>query len=403
MGIHAAGIALLIAADINTMAQLAFSCSYTPGSPVDTPLRDFLREVLGADPSAGQLACYRRLFFEAHTLSVADLRDKVTRTDESAPRKLPAPERGARYESQKARLSNLDLTGELEVSHALLDEIVQMAEDDVLHYIPLERCTRRDQELTGVKKDSALKADNRGDIKVVTTTLDATADLASDFMIRSAFQRRSLAFDQAGLISYSIMESWHSELFKVMMRLPPPGYSMVSIGQVINADRELFRRMAELTRHGIRPTSNGDRPLQDAWIRSMHDHTVTHLLQPLQGSSSAGLPKIAAAIAKIAQNPPGSGKKAKAKAKRAAAQAANNQPYAAPKAKAKGKGKGKALTGDFAGMSSVMPDGNTICFNFNRPNGCPGAAVGQRCNRGLHVCIKCHQHHAFTACVAAGA
>ena len=402
MGILPAGINALVLADIDTLAKLAFACSYTPGSPVDTPLRDFLRDVLGSDPSTGQLSCYRRLFFEAHTLSVADLRDKVTRTDESAPRKLPAPERGARYESQKQRLSNLDLTGELEVSHALLDEIVQMAEDDVLHYIPLERCTRRDQEISGVKKDSALKADNKGDIKVVATSVDAIADLASDFMIRSAFQRRSLAFDQSGLISYGVMESWHSELFKIMMRQPPPGYAHVSMGQVVNADRELFRRMAELTRNGIRPTSAGMRPLEDAWKASMRDHTVTHMLQPLQGSSSSAASKIPVAIAKLLPNPPGSGKKAKAKAKRNAALAANNLPYAAPKAKGKGKGKGKALTGDFAGMSSVMPDGSTICFNFNRPSGCSGAQVGQRCNRGMHVCIKCHQTHAFTACPAAG-
>ena len=96
VGIDDAGINSMMTDGYNTLAKWAFSCAYTPGSPDDRPFRDMLRIMLGADPVPGQLSSYRRLFFEAHTLSIADLREKATRTEESVPRKLAAPERAER-------------------------------------------------------------------------------------------------------------------------------------------------------------------------------------------------------------------------------------------------------------------------------------------------------------------
>jgi hypothetical protein len=69
------------------------------------------------------------MFFEAHALVMADLKTQVEKTDDQMPRKVPAPERNARYEAQQRRLNGVSLSGELEPSHSLIDSVLQQAED----------------------------------------------------------------------------------------------------------------------------------------------------------------------------------------------------------------------------------------------------------------------------------
>ena len=57
VGIEPAGIALMDAAGLNTMAKWAFSTAYSPGSADDSAFKDLLRQLLGADPSTAQLSC----------------------------------------------------------------------------------------------------------------------------------------------------------------------------------------------------------------------------------------------------------------------------------------------------------------------------------------------------------
>ena len=51
------------------------------------------------------------------------------------PRKLANVERSQRYDSQAIRLRGLDLTGEMEVSHSLIDLIGQFVEDNALSLV----------------------------------------------------------------------------------------------------------------------------------------------------------------------------------------------------------------------------------------------------------------------------
>ena len=334
VGIEQPGIDALETNGFTSLAKWAFGSSYVPGAPDDAPFLRLLKDMHGGTmPNAGQVSAFRRLHFEARTLSIADLREKVARTDESAPRRLMAPERASRYEAQKLRLPHLVLQGELEPSNSLIDEVVQMAEDEVLHYLPLESCTRRDQEVTGKKKDSSLKLDSTGFLKVADDVEGPCADLATDWKVRVALQRRSLAFDQANLVDYSLFEKWHVALYTHLNRLPPPGYAQVTLSQAIAADQELFKRMAEKTRSGIRQRQDGTRPLQVAFLDAMNDASVVHALLPLplsfghkttpQFPPTPYVPKVAPVSKSIV--------KAKAKAK----------------GKAKTKGKGKMVVQSF--------------------------------------------------------
>lgn len=395
VGVDVAGRTAMMNSGFDTMAKFAYMSSYMPGQQDDQAFRADLAAMLGAAPAPGQLASYRRLFAECHTLCIADLRDRVSRTEDSAPRKLAAPERAARHAAMSLRLPNLVLQGELEISHSLLDKVLQMAEDGALIYISIDMCTRRDQEVVGLKVDKAIMAGAGGVLKLSQEKEEPSADLATDFKVRNAFQRRSLAFDMAGLIGYELMESWHVTLFTHLMRVPPPGYRAVDLNQAIAADRELFRRMAEDTRAGI-TSSAGVRPLETSLRARVTDNSVTHLLQPLQEASSSA--RSQQHQVHQAQGSPviKQSKKAKAKAK------------AAAKGKGKGKKEGSAarLTDyakDFVGMNLKDEAGVNICFNFNKACGCAHAQAGGRCGRGRHICMMkgcgkphgAHEHSKF--------
>ena len=75
----------------------------------------------------------RRLHFEASTLVVAHLKAQVT-PDQGieAVKKIPAAEKQARLVAQQARLTGLQIVGELQPSHSLVDLVASMIESKVL-------------------------------------------------------------------------------------------------------------------------------------------------------------------------------------------------------------------------------------------------------------------------------
>ena len=195
----------------NTFALLAFACSYTPGQADDANLVKLGAIITGtgaSDPPEDRMPVIRRLFFDAYTLAAADLRSRVDRREDDAPRKLALPERSQRNRDQALRLAGVSLDGEREVSHALVDAVVQLCEDNQVRYIRWEQCTKRDAELMGVKSDPVWKPDAGGLIRESKVSQELSADTSTDLLLRNALQRRSLAFDNCRLVAYSVFERW---------------------------------------------------------------------------------------------------------------------------------------------------------------------------------------------------
>ena len=74
---------------------------------------------------------------------------------------------------------------------------------------------------------------------------------------------------------------------------PPPGYSKITVRQILQADQAAWLRLSELTQDGVRRKSDGTLPLDWLFIRVMSDPQVMfHLLhQPLsnkRGSDDEG-------------------------------------------------------------------------------------------------------------------
>jgi hypothetical protein len=391
----------------NTMGKFAFSCGYAPGGLDDVQLRKLASIVTDSganDPPDDRLPIICRLYFESYTMVSSDLRSRVERLDDDTPRRLPNPERAVRHKQQATRLSGIELTGENECSHALIDVVGKIFDDDQVTYVQWSACTKRMQELTGQKSIPYFKADANGSLKQVSFPEELQADTSTDLLLKQCLQRRSLAFDQWRLADYLKFEKWTKVLIEAYIRSPPQGFRRVSVEQMHRADVELFAFIQEETRNGVRPAADGTLPFEVALEKAMQSHLVLQHLQPLQnpGGASSGLKR------RVEDSTDAKG--ADTKQHRQVEQLKNEirnlkSGNSGPERKTKGgkggkgggktgKGTGSAREGsgprmplELIGMSPTTADGSPICFNFNL-DGCSKATPGNRCPRGFHVCCR---------------
>ena len=94
-----------------------------------------IQPVLGADLT--HAARLRRMFLEAYTHTVADLKRQTEITELDAPRRLPPQELDARLAVLQAKILPLKIQGRLEPSHHLINSVCQMVDDQRIRYIAL--------------------------------------------------------------------------------------------------------------------------------------------------------------------------------------------------------------------------------------------------------------------------
>ena len=394
--------------------ELAFATSFVPGTSDDdkfvtdvgVPLLEKTADEVRVDPLLPKV---RRLFYEAYALAAADLKRRVEGTSSDGPRKVMPAEREERRAATAGRLKGIRLTGELDISNHLLDRAITMYEENVLRCIPLAECTKRGTELVGVQKDPLFALDSSKRLQLAFQEHREEADTSSEIKLQFALRRRGLALDMADILDFDLHDAMVDCLFKALLAEPPPGYARVSVHQLINADQQFFRLLAEKTRAGIRRTPDGRpcdivaRPSEPGAL--LVDHPDFRMaLQPFaQGSAGKGPRSSQDGVSARPDRPARSrsrnrrGKRAHEKVKELrVALAAKGQP--GHRAKGGGKGeKGKAERGipqALQGKCLQTPQGKRICFRFNL-EGCDAAPPGAECPKGIHLCVEpgCLQPH----------
>ena len=387
VGLNDTDIASLESAGVSTLAGMAFFCAYQPGTSDDSVLVAATAKAIGQDPvPAATMVSIRRLHYESHAMYVADLRSKVVSTEDEAPKRMPNAERAQRYNEQKARLGGLILEGDLECSNSLLDAVMQQYDRDELKYIQLHHCTSREQEMSGSRRDQKLALDSEGMIKVKPAGIDAKCDVSTDMKVKSAMTRRGLAYDQASLISFEVHAKWTERLFSALSRSVPDGYAKISLHQIVEADKELWQRIADECRSTIVPKPGQDRPLDEAIKKWMFQPEVMYYLMPMP-ASKISVPKVPEGDEydrPYKKSKKGGGKGNQSKGGKGS----------------KGKGKGSNSTQMPAGCVNKTKEGRNICFAFNSPAGCTYAKPGSTCKRGVHLCAKpgCAGRHSAIGC-----
>ncbi|CAE7447220.1 IPI1, partial [Symbiodinium sp. CCMP2456] len=162
LGLEDAVLAKFVGEGIDCMSKFAFLSSFVPGNTDEKPFTDAVSKVLGREPLLAELS----------------LQVQVERTDDSAPRKLAAPDRADRLQRQQLRLVGLSIHGPTLPGHAVIDKCVQMYEDNVLHYLPPQACPCRDDEVKFKKDrdDKMLSVDGNGHVSLKSHTAKIEAD-----------------------------------------------------------------------------------------------------------------------------------------------------------------------------------------------------------------------------------
>ena len=205
----------------------------------------------------------------------------------------------------------------------------------------------------------------------------------------------------ADLASYESMELVTDLFLRELMRDAPPGFSKVSLDQLLRADRELFFELSHRCRTGVRRMPDGRRPFDVQIPLIIDSPQFRYLLMPLPGGTSSKTQNPSNSGGRTDTNPkkrsPLEQSNADLKAEIKRLKAARNG--AADKAPdgggggGKGGGKGKKgrspkVPSGLVGKNFQTSQGEPICFAYNLSNGCDQAKAGGRCPRGLHVCAE---------------
>lgn len=257
-----------------------------------------------------------------------------------------------------------------------------MLEKNEVMYISPSKCLSRQQELMGTKPEKEIQLDSTKTALVVKEQATvAEINITSDLSLYQAMQRRSLAMDLTGLVSYDIMRKWVDKLFSLYSQPPAPGFQKVSQAQLLRADRQAFVRLSELFTGSLKAAATAGKPL-DPYVEKLEsDMTVTYFMLPTQAShSSSSIDK---------------------QDKDTKRQAPNNSkggpaPKKFQKGASKGSNKGKKrdpIPQALKGMHSRTPQGDPMCFSYNLGT----CKQGSSCPR-KHVCAvpNCYKSHPQT-------
>lgn len=283
IGVPDGFLAELQGCNLDTFGQWAFCCQCDQNSFDDTPIKTAVDALLGREVTPQEMVLCRRLYFEGRTYAAADMQARIERTSEDKPRTMPLAERMARIERQKGDLVGVTWTAELEPSHKLVDKIVAMQDDGALLFIPPHACVSRVQEIHQEKHEVALTFDSAGNIRMGKKAEELKCDTNGDLNLRNAWTRRNLAYDQAGLASFVVLEKWTTKLMLSKLKEPPSGYRYITTQQICECDKEMWLQLSQLSRGKLQPTAPDVRPLDDLIERLTTSPEILCFLTPLQG------------------------------------------------------------------------------------------------------------------------
>ena len=373
-------------AGVGTISALA----YAHGQPAQPIVADeFQAWVRSLDPSAtiGGVAALKRLLFESQTQLLAILKEQVMNPEPTVARKVPPAERESRLANLKTRLVGVLIEGHSEPSHALLDLATQLYDQNVLRFIPLEKCYSRLTELSfNNKPQSKLLEVESSKVVIRDKDSEFEASVQSSYQALEAFKRRGLALDFANVMSFTSHDKYVQLLFAHLNREPPAGYNRCSVSQLLAADKSAWCHLIEKNvkpRPDIAGTLELDTKLEEA----LKSYEVSFSLLPMIAKQAQKTATPAAAPSAKAQPLPS------AKGNRKGIN--RYRPYAA---KGKGKSKGKydqRIPKEIreSGGTASTPDGDPICFDYSLKKCKEAVTDGRR--KGYHLCCICYGQHSM--------
>lgn len=356
-------------AGIETFSGLAFSVGTPQSAPPDADMQRFADRLMGGPASLAELSVIKRIHFEAVTLVMVDLQKHSAAQDLSEPgRSLPFVEKQRRLMMQQERITGISHRHEQQAAHALIDACFQMMESGSIVYIAPSKCGSRDQEIQqdAKSKQKQLVTIEQGALKTMASSTLQVVDVGTEMKLMYALQRRGLAFDLVGLMTWDVHAEWCNKLFRAMMAEAIPNFSPISLDQLLRADQELFVLLASEYTGSLKPSALDNDPPLDAEVkRLMNDPRINVHLTPIQRvEKRMATPTPSASNTNPKNN---SNKRARTDAPKTPSQ----------------------MPAELQGLHTKTKDGKPICWHKNLKKGCRNATKNGRCRFGFHVCMKC--------------
>ena len=273
-----------------TFADFALGCSDFTGKDAAKFQSEIVEPLVGAETA--RITKHRRLFVQAYAAHAAFL-EKMDAPPSAQPIQLHPLDREASMKTTRDRLTGIDVDGDSEPSHALINKMATILTHGVIKCPPWEALTSRNQEIDNVDEAPGMKIIETPDGSAAFVPLphaEGSADLSGEMRWDIAMQRRGVAMEVSGLMVYEAHSQWHATMKKAFLSDPPPNYRRPTWAQLRNADKELWKRVASTCPSGCRADPAADKTnFEVAWRREMASTEVKHFLLPMPlavGSSS---------------------------------------------------------------------------------------------------------------------
>ena len=119
-----------------------------------------------------------------------------------------------------------------ECSYQSYDVVLSMMEKDTPLYLSLGKFPTRRQVLVQKKATKEVSIDQSA-LVIKDRAQERLCSTSTELETVNAMKRRALAFDVVKACSFHSMNSYHADLFGYLHQAPPPGYSSVSLTQVV--------------------------------------------------------------------------------------------------------------------------------------------------------------------------
>ena len=248
----------------------------------------------------------------------------------------------------------------------MIDLCFHIVESGALLYVAPSRCSSRDAEIQceAKNKQKQLLTLEQGTLKSVSADALPMVDVGTEMKLMYAFQRRGLAFDLVGLLSWDAHTEWTNKLFRALMADAPADFLPIGLQQIIKADQEMFILLSSEYEGPLKATAIDGEPPLDAQIRMlMNDPRVNVFLVPMPSHQ---------------QKRP------------AASTHGPDRPVQPPTKKPKPGGKAPAqIPSELANLHTKTGDNKPLCWSYNLQKGCTNTTEKGRCRFGYHTCMKC--------------
>ena len=364
---------------VRTLSQLAFAVGQ-PGQPlVDNNIDNFVQAAVGRNASIAEIAVLKRAAFEAQTFLVATLRQNVEKSDD-VPRRIAFAERASRLQALQNAVVGVQISGEHEPAHCVLDKACHMFETNTLKYLEPAACVSRSLEIQGTTKSRELTFE-KGSLVLKSGDDKLESPTDSEIKVHYAMVRRGLALQFARLMSHEQHCIWETYLFESIHREAPPGYHRPSLAQILQCDRAAWSRLSTVV-GDLRQRADGTFPLGEALLNLRQDPNIALFLMP---------------VARAPKDPAGGGGD---KLRWSPYNPGKGSGGGGHKGPAKGKGKQRAppVPAELRGKWFKTSSGDPLCFGFNCASGCSSKiSAGERCPKGWHLCAepRCQKAHSL--------